>query len=490
MTENPPAKEEKGKEVKKEEKKKPQSIYVDFKKFLKLLAGAVKRKEIKAVGILMKTIGAYRKAFTLNDAIELSVLLPFAQVKVIPEALSVKYQLSESRLKSFQDIPEVEGVVRLILVMKLLDSKKYKDALVESTKLIEAIKGLDKSMNKLSSGDVAFLNKDKNRRTLDYINAKAYFFYARSAEVNQLLTAKRSELYAAYRLACLRLDRISQATLLNILLRSYINDNDYELARNLISKTTFPEDVSIHQYARYLYYLGRIKAVQLEYAEAERILVQALRKAPSQGAKGFRLQIIMLKSIVELLTGAIPESSVFFVGDLRKYLTPYFKVVQAVRGGNLKTFEEVIAKYSFQFIADKNYSMIQRLRHNVIKFGLRKIFLSYSRISLKDICLKLNLESVEETEYIVAKAIRDGVIDAIINHENQFLQMRQTVDIYSTNEPQNVFTRRIEFCLGLYNDAVKALEFPKKEEKSEKVPDKTDNGAVEDIVDLLGGDFD
>jgi len=42
---------------------------------------------------------------------------------------------------------------------------------------------------------------------------------------------------------------------------------------------------------------------------------------------------------------------------------------------------------------DGNLKLIQRLRHNVIKFGLRKIFLSYSKISLHDIMIKMHLNS-------------------------------------------------------------------------------------------------
>ncbi len=34
------------------------------------------------------------------------------------------------------------------------------------------------------------------------------------------------------------------------------------------------------------------------------------------------------------------------------------------------------------------------------------------------------MDSVAETEYIVAKAIRDGVIEATINHEEQYLQTK------------------------------------------------------------------
>ena len=40
------------------------------------------------------------------------------------------------------------------------------------------------------------------------------------------------------------------------------------------------------------------------------------------------------------------------------------------------------------------------------------------------------LGSVEETEHIVAKAIRDGVIDATINHDLQFIQSSALTDVY------------------------------------------------------------
>lgn len=72
-------------------------------------------------------------------------------------------------------------------------------------------------------------------------------------------------------------------------------------------KTTFPENVSNNQFARYLYYQGRINAVQLEYSEAQTALIQALRKAPEVGAVGFRITVQKLLIIVELLMGEIPN---------------------------------------------------------------------------------------------------------------------------------------------------------------------------------------
>ena len=46
---------------------------------------------------------------------------------------------------------------------------------------------------------------------------------------------------------------------------------------------------------------------------------------------------------------------------------------------------------------------VYRLRQNVIKAGIRKICLSYSRISLADVAVRLRLDSAEDAEFIVAK---------------------------------------------------------------------------------------
>jgi 26S proteasome regulatory subunit N3 len=90
-----------------------------------------------------------------------------------------------------------------------------------------------------------------------------------------------------------------------------------------------------------------------------------------------------------------------------------------VRIGNLELFHDAAEKYARVFQQDKTSNLIVRLRHNVIRTGLRRINLSYSRISLKDVGLKLGLEgSVEDIESIVTKAIRDGGIDATVDHAN------------------------------------------------------------------------
>jgi 26S proteasome regulatory subunit N3 len=81
--------------------------------------------------------------------------------------------------------------------------------------------------------------------------------------------------------------------------------------------------------------------------------------------------------------------------------------------------------------------------------------LSYSRISLRDICLRLGLDSEESAEYIVAKAIRDGVIEATLDHEHGYMKSKEVGDIYATREPGEAFHERIRACLALHDESVK-----------------------------------
>lgn len=118
-------------------------------------------------------------------------------------------------------------------------------------------------------------------------------------------------------------------------------------------------------------------------------------------------------------------------------------------------FQKALTTHDALFTADDNHFLVLRLRHFVIKTALRTITLAYSRISIRDICVKLNLESEEETEYIVAKAIRDGVIEATIDHAGGFMQSRVARNVYETDEPQTQLTRRTAYLQNMYTETVR-----------------------------------
>lgn len=299
-----------------------------------------------------------------------------------------------------------------------------------------------------------------NRRTLDVLAAKAYYFHARCYELNGHLNHTKNFFHSRLQTATLRNDYEGQAVLLNSLLRIYLHYNLYDQASKLVSKSTFPESASNNEWARFYYYLGRIKAIQLEYSEARKNLLQATRKAPQHTAVGFKQIVQKLAITVELLLGDIPERSIFRDPTLHRSLSPYFQLTQAVRTGNLKRFNEMLEKFGPKFQADHTYTLIIRLRHNVIKTAIRMISQSYSRIYLKNIAEKLMLDNVEDAEYIVSKAIRDGVIEATIDHERGYMHSKEMTDIYCTSEPFAAFNSRITFCLDTHNQSVKAMRFP------------------------------
>ncbi|POM81432.1 26S proteasome non-ATPase regulatory subunit 3 [Phytophthora palmivora] len=453
-------------------------VYEELKRTIALLETVVKTNAKEKIPRILRTTSKLRKTLSvaqLQQAVE--QLLPSQNTsKSVLLALLTKIEAkaqaaaSETRAAAVKDqdvemmdaSPEVETSTAtpttvVLPVVDLIEVEIYLflyvlAALMKYKLAQEALDTVDKVVARC---------QQFNRRTLDLFQAKVFTYYSNIHEqFGHDLPAIRNTLLSAHRTSCLRYDESGQATLINLLLRNYLKDNLYEQAYKFVSKTTFPETVSNNQFVRYLYYVGKIQAVQLEYTESYTKLMQSIRKAPANTAFGFRRTVYKLAIIVQLLMGEVPERNVFNQDELRKALAPYLQLTNAVRVGNLEDFNLVLSQHGAVFKADNTYTLILRLRHNVIKTGLRKISTSYSRILFTDICEKLALENAQNAEFVCAKAIRDGVIDAVIDHENGWLQLKETVNVYTTNDPQMAFQRRITFCLDVHNEAVKAMRYP------------------------------
>jgi 26S proteasome regulatory subunit N3 len=117
-----------------------------------------------------------------------------------------------------------------------------------------------------------------------------------------------------------------------------------------------------------------------------------------------------------------------------------------------------LAAHAAQFTNDGTYTLILRLRQNVIKTGIRQLSLAYSRISLRDICQKLHLDSEEDAEYIVGKVIRDGVIEGRLKHKEGWMECDTSKSGYGADVSE-AFSKRIKFCLNLHNESVKVSFF-------------------------------
>lgn len=361
--------------------------------------------------------------------------------------VSSKMEVDTEKTKatSKEVLPEVDVYLSILVQIYLFDQHQIQKGAEFSTRLIERLRAL-------------------NRRTLDSLAARVYFYYSLFFEQTTPLppspaaavTHIRQTLLAALRTAVLRKDVDTQATVMTLLLRNYLSTSHITQADLLISHNRFPTAASNNQIARYLYYLGRIRAIQLQYTEAHNHLIGATRKSPtSHSARGFYQASHKLLVVVELLMGDIPDRAVFRQPALEKATHPYFLLAQAVSVGDLDGFLSIVNLHSAIFRRDGTYTLILRLRQNVIKTGIRMMSLSYSRISLRDICLRLGLDSEESAEYIVAKAIRDGVIEASLDHEHGFMKSKDVGDIYATREPGEAFHERIRACLALHDESVK-----------------------------------
>lgn len=292
----------------------------------------------------------------------------------------------------------------------------------------------------------------------DLTVGKIYFYIFRVYELSNRISEARPILLSAFRAACVHHSGTKQAVLINLILRSFFLQGLVDQAAKFVSKVTFPETRSNAEYARYLYYVGLIKAVQLEYTESHSCLMQAIRKAPQTCALGFRLAANKAAIIVELLTGEIPDRAVF--NEFKVAMKPYLAITEAVRRGDVAGFTAILKRDETTFVKDRLWSLIRRLHQNVIKAGLKGITSSYSRITLADVAVKLALASVDEAVDVTAKAIVDGVIDAQINYEKGVLESSWGEDVYSTNEPSKQLHKRIAFCLQLHTDAAKAMMYP------------------------------
>ena len=96
---------------------------------------------------------------------------------------------------------------------------------------------------------------------------------------------------------------------------------------------------------------------------------QSSQSSSKKNALGFKQQVSKLLIIVQLLLGEIPSRTFFKL----QTLYPYFQLSTCIRQGNVKEFEFILASYQNIFKQDDTFTLIQRLRHNVIKAGLRKI---------------------------------------------------------------------------------------------------------------------
>jgi 26S proteasome regulatory subunit N3 len=428
-------------------------------------------------------------------------------------------------------LPEVEAYAHLLAVTLLLDARAPP---------LAARQAAERAAERLARLE----GPPPGRPTLAPLAARLTFYRAWAAELCGAPGREvRPLLMAAHQTAVLRHDAVGQETALCALLRSYVRDGLHDQAEAFRAKAVRADQPfrSPPQFARYLFYVGQIRAVQLQYGEARELLQQAARRAPglgvvappvagavaadaaaaasdagggkkggdkkskgggadggkstttaaakdakamasvdldgaaaaaaataaalkaAPGAAGFRVAVAKWLILVRLLLGEVPDRAEFSAPGMHAPLKPYFELTNAVRSGDLARFAAAAEQHRAAFAADGAANLVTRLHHSVIRAGLRRIAAAYSRIPLAAVAAKLALPSAEDAEFVAAKAIREGAIDAELDHGGGggggFLRAREPADVYATAEPRAALHARVAFCLDVHNEAVRATRF-------------------------------
>ena len=375
--------------------------------------------------------------------------------------------------KSLAVSAEINAFIHLLTQLYLLDNQKIIELISFNNKVV-----LPKIL------------KYYNQRSLDLINSKLWFYIVMAHEqqdINGGYVDLRNEMMKALKTASLKHDNETRAMLITLILRFFLASGEIDAASDFINKVDhLTSDVSSPLEARFFFYQSKINTIQLDYSTANEYIVAAIRKAPhTKNSLGFLQQANKLSCVIQLLMGDIPELSFFHQNGMETSLKPYYHIAEAVKLGDLKKFTSTITKYKQQLIKDDNYQICVRLRSNVIKTGIRIISLTYKKISLKDICLKLHLESEQTAEYMVSRAIRDGVIEAKINHEKGYIETSEVNNTYITEDPQTVFDERIRFVNQLHDECVVAMRYPQDKKKGLNNQNHDDEYLEGDLLDDL-----
>lgn len=427
-------------------------LFKDLESKIDLVSRSLVTSDSKLVLKALRELPPLRKKLT-KDVLVRVILAHYApsdfQQEYLLNLLAYKRAEAESQTPATELSPEVDVFIHLLVQLYFHDT------------------GHLTTLGRLNEKIVALL-KSYNKRTLDYLQAKTWFYIQRTCELSDLkngnfdqLIGVRSYLLAALRTATLKHDDETSASITTLLLRNYLITNDITQAINFVSKVEFPENCGNNLYARYYYYLSKISAVQLNYLTALEYIVNSIRKAPqAKAVHGFVVAATKLKIVIELLMGDIPDLKTFTEKDFARHLLPYKAITKAVRAGDLVQFNAALETHKDAFVRDKTYNLILRLRKNVIKTGIRLISLCYKRISIKDICIKLQMDSEILTEYILNKLIKDHIIEASLNNAESYMSSKELYNIYDSAVPSLEYDKRIVAINALKASFVKEMNYP------------------------------
>ena len=208
--------------------------------------------------------------------------------------------------------------------------------------------------------------------------------------------------------------------IVNQLFAMYFRLNTLRLCKNLVRPV---ESRNLHtsgkmgEMVTYRYFVGRLNMFEDQYDEAEGNLDYALQHCHKAAIKNKRLILTYLVP-VKLLRGRLPTTHL-----LQKYsLHEFVPLVEGIRTGDLRTFNDGLLKYQNLFITRGTYLLLEKCKtvcyRNLFKrvhliIGKTQIHLDSISKAFKWLGMAIDHD---EVECILANLIFKGYVRGYISH--------------------------------------------------------------------------
>ncbi|XP_017892492.1 PCI domain-containing protein 2 [Ceratina calcarata] len=220
--------------------------------------------------------------------------------------------------------------------------------------------------------------------------------------------------------------RWGMLALVNQLLKIYFRINKLHLCRPLIraiESSPYKAHFALAQQITYKFFVGRKAMFDSDYKAADEHLTYAFEHCHKQSSKNKRLILTYLVP-VKMLLGYMPKH-----GVLAKYnLMEFGELMEAVKKGDLKNLEKVMAKHESFFIGAGIYLIVEKLKIIAYRNLFKKVYLVLNTHQIPIEYLAAVVESddtdevnIDEVECIVANLIYEGKIKGYISHQHKKL---------------------------------------------------------------------
>ncbi|KAI9016724.1 hypothetical protein DFJ74DRAFT_708784 [Hyaloraphidium curvatum] len=175
----------------------------------------------------------------------------------------------------------------------------------------------------------------------------------------------------------------------------------------------------------FAYYQGVLAFFDEQYRVAEEHLAFAFAHCP-RGARKNKYLILLYLVPARLVRGSLPEP--WLLDRYPPLAAVYSRLVSALRTGDLRTFDEELARHEMDLVARGTYLTVERSRFVCLRNLFRKVYILRDRnarlpISAIQDALRLsNYDSwadANDVECVLANMIDKGYMKGYLSHEKQ-----------------------------------------------------------------------